>query len=200
MMKYCACVIAALAGFSLNGAFGQTAASENFPGLDAGKALSASLEQAPAMAKKPDRQAPPPGGNPLWGVPLSALSATRERPIFTASRRPPAPPPPPVAAAVAPPPPPPPPAPLEPPPFTLVGTALGKPQSVALLLDQSTKALVRLRVGEAANGWHLRAVESRSMTLEKDRQVVTLSLPQPDQAGESNPEALNVASGFGRAF
>src|SRR5450631_3845625 len=30
-------------------------------------------------------------GNPLWGVPLQSLSATRERPIFLPSRRPPAP-------------------------------------------------------------------------------------------------------------
>ena len=30
-----------------------------------------------------------PSGNPLWAVPLSALTATQERPIFSASRRPP---------------------------------------------------------------------------------------------------------------
>src|SRR5439155_12745077 len=30
-----------------------------------------------------------PSGNPLWSVPLSVLSATQERPIFSASRRPP---------------------------------------------------------------------------------------------------------------
>ena len=36
-------------------------------------------------------------GNPLWGVPLRTLSATRERPIFSPSRRPP-----PEAVAVAP--------------------------------------------------------------------------------------------------
>src|SRR5690348_5378824 len=32
-----------------------------------------------------------PTGNPLWSIPLSALAATRERPIFSASRRPPQP-------------------------------------------------------------------------------------------------------------
>src|SRR5437762_14197470 len=30
-----------------------------------------------------------PAGNPLWSVPLSVLSATQDRPIFSASRRPP---------------------------------------------------------------------------------------------------------------
>src|SRR6185312_12952255 len=30
-----------------------------------------------------------PSGNPLWSVPLSALTATQARPVFSASRRPP---------------------------------------------------------------------------------------------------------------
>src|SRR5580693_3741706 len=40
---------------------------------------------------KPNREAtkPLPSGNPLWAVPLSVLTATQERPIFSASRRPP---------------------------------------------------------------------------------------------------------------
>src|SRR5260370_28531144 len=39
----------------------------------------------------PNREAgrPLPSGNPLWSVPLSVLTATQERPIFSASRRPP---------------------------------------------------------------------------------------------------------------
>src|SRR4051794_9583272 len=32
-----------------------------------------------------------PSGNPLWAIPLKSLSFTRERPLFTPSRRPPAP-------------------------------------------------------------------------------------------------------------
>src|SRR4051812_22903080 len=40
---------------------------------------------------KPARDAgkAPVSGNPLWSTPLSALPATQERPIFSASRRPP---------------------------------------------------------------------------------------------------------------
>ncbi len=197
MMKRC--VIAALASFAVNGAFGQ-AATGRLPGNEADRASPASLGQLPQAtknAKNPDLQAPPRGGNPLWGVPISALSATRERPIFSASRRPPAPPPPiPVAAAPLPPPPPPP----EQPHFTLVGTALGKPSDVALVLDQTTKSLVRLHVGESASGWFLRSVEGRTMTLEKESQVVTLSLPVPGATAVAGPRVLNVASGFGRAF
>ena len=68
-------------------------------------------------------------GNPLWTVPLSALSATRDRPLFSVSRRPPI-----VAAPIAAPPPqkealaPPPP---EQPSFTLVGTIVSPKASVA---------------------------------------------------------------------
>src|SRR5262249_52823969 len=34
----------------------------------------------------------PPTGNPLWALPLKQLSMTRERPVFSPSRRPPPPP------------------------------------------------------------------------------------------------------------
>ncbi len=41
----------------------------------------------PARPRGPSR----PSGNPLWAIPLSSLTATRERPIFLPSRRAPAP-------------------------------------------------------------------------------------------------------------
>ena len=81
---------------------------------------------------------------------MSSLSAMRERPLFSASRRPPVPPRP-VAET-----PPPPLAQPEHPPFTLVGTAIGKTQNVAVILDPTTKNLVRLHSGEAASQWNLR--------------------------------------------
>ncbi len=37
----------------------------------------------------PAAPAPTPSANPLWGIPLSRLSGTRDRPIFSPSRRPP---------------------------------------------------------------------------------------------------------------
>jgi general secretion pathway protein N len=147
-----------MASFSLNGAIGQAPFDT----------------QHPAAAKTPVARQTPLGGNQLWGIPIGSLSATRERPIFSASRRPPAPllAPTPVAEA-----PPPQPVELEHLPFTLVGTAIGKPQNVALIIDQTTKNIGRLHVGEAASGWYLRSVDLRSMTLEKNSQTVTLDLP-----------------------
>jgi hypothetical protein len=173
IMRRCAVVIAAMAASCLNGASGQAPFGASLPGKDPNQANPIT---EPRPARNPNVRQPLPGGNPLWGVPVSSLSATRERPIFTASRRPPAPPEPPQPVAEAPPPPP---AVAEQPPFTLVGTAIGAPQNVAVFLDQTTKSFVRLHVGEAASGWYLRSVDLRTMTLEKNSQTVTLSLPEP---------------------
>jgi hypothetical protein len=62
-------------------------------------------EAAPVRtaATSPDAavERPPPGGNPLWALPLKQLSITRERPIFSPSRRPPPPATPTYVAPVA---------------------------------------------------------------------------------------------------
>jgi hypothetical protein len=127
-------------------------------------------------------EAPPPqeralSANPLWAIPLATLSNTRERPIFSASRRPP------VAAApvtVAKAPPPPPQAPrVERPPLALVGTIAGDDESFAIFVDQGTRSALRLKIGEDFQGWRLRAVQGREAILERDQQTEILSLPQP---------------------
>jgi hypothetical protein len=174
MIRRCAFVIAAMASFSFNGAIGEASVGASLRGNV--NQASPKAEKQPAVAKNPDLRQPLPGGNPLWGIPISSLSATRERPVFSASRRPPAPPAPPMPVAEVPPPQP---AESEQPPFALVGTAVGKPQNVALVLVQTTKNLVRLHVGEAASGWYLRSVDLRTITLQKNSQTVTLALPMP---------------------
>ena len=116
-------------------------------------------------------------GNPLWAVPLTALSGTRERPIFSSSRRPP----PAIAlapavkpAAVAP-------KPKEPErlKLALVGTIASGNERFGIFVDQSTKLALRLRMGDDYQGWTLRAVEGREATLEKDQEAVILALPEP---------------------
>lgn len=115
--------------------------------------------------------------NPLWAMPRAQFSVTRERPIFSPSRRPPPPAVAPMAvprvAAV--------PKPREPerPQLTLVGTIASDEEGFGIFLDQSTKAVLRLKVGENFQGWKLRSVQGRETALEKDQQVVTLALPQP---------------------
>lgn len=118
-------------------------------------------------------------GNPLWAIPLSSLSATRDRPLFTPSRRPPAPPavagPPPTApiAPVAPP------AEPERPRLTLVGAVIGSGGGIAVFVDQTTNDVVRLKTGESHSGWMLRSVKGREALFQKNSETLTLALPAP---------------------
>ncbi len=195
MIRLCTCVIVAMGAFSVNEAIGQ-AAGATLREKAAGQ-TSPNTEQLPATSKDAAARQPPPGGNPLWGIPFSALDATRERPIFSASRRPPMQPV--VAERVAVALPPPKPAEPEQPLLTLVGTAIGEPKNVAVVLDRTTKTLVRLHVGEAVSGWILRSVESRTMTVEKNSQTVTVALPAPG-AVPANPLPVSEASGAAGRF
>jgi general secretion pathway protein N len=186
----------AMAALSLDGAIAQMATGVNLEENDLGRA-SREKHPVPAVIQIPGGQLPPPGGNPLWGIPMTVLNATRERPVFSASRRPPAPPPAPMPVAEAPPPPPPPP---EPPHLTLIGTAMGDIDHVAVVIDQPTRNLVRLHVGEAVSGWSLRSLDSRSATIEKDSQTVTLALPSVTNSAPQDPEDLPQAAQVSRAF
>ncbi len=136
-----------------------------------------------------------PSANPLWAIPLATLSNTRERPIFSSSRRPP----PLVVASVpvakAPPPPPKPPR-VERPQLSLVGTIAGGDQSFGIFVDQVTKAALRLKLGEEYQGWRLRSVQGREVTLERDQQTTILSLPQPGTgaASQARQQAENAVT------
>jgi general secretion pathway protein N len=150
------------------------------PGLD----VTRHAMPPPDVTKPVEPQAA--GANPLWAVPLSALAATRNRPLFTPSRRPPAPivANAPVAAPV-----PPPPSPLLPqhPNLVLVGTVAAENEGIAVFIDPSTRGTVRLRTGEGHLGWILQSVERRTATLQKGGQSETLELPKPAAAQESAP-------------
>ena len=133
-----------------------------------------SAHRAPACGAAGD-----PTGNPLWAIPLSSLTATRERPIFLPSRRAPAPAvanTPVVVAA----PPPPPAAEPEQPPLVLVGVIAGDSEGFAVFLDQATNNVVRLKTGQDYQGWMLRSVKGREVTLEKNKRTTTLALPAPN--------------------
>ncbi|MBV9562651.1 MAG: general secretion pathway protein GspN [Bradyrhizobium sp.] len=120
--------------------------------------------------------------NPLWAIPLATLSNTRDRPIFSASRRPP---PPPVTAsvpAVTTPSAAPKPARTEPPPIALTGTILGQDESYGIFVDPASKTPLRLKIGEDYQGWKLRSVQAGEVTLVRDQQTVILTLPPPGSA------------------
>lgn len=116
-----------------------------------------------------------PGANPLWAIPLATFSNTRERPIFSLSRRPPPPAVAPITVVTAPPPKP---ARVERPQLSLVGTISGSEQSLGIFVEEPTKAALRLKIGEEYQGWRLRTVAAREATLEHDELIAVLSLPQ----------------------
>jgi|HubBroStandDraft_6_1064221.scaffolds.fasta_scaffold206881_2 hypothetical protein len=118
-------------------------------------------------------------GNPLWAVPLGALSQTVERPLFSPSRRPP---PPVLAAAPVPPakPLPPPVAEPEHPLLTLLGTVVGGAEGIGIFLDETSHDVIRLKTGEVHGGWMLRSVHGRAADFERgDRRQATLAFPAP---------------------
>ena len=123
-----------------------------------------------------------PSANPLWAIPLSKLSATRERPLFLPSRRAPAPGlmAAPVAALA---PSAPPAAEPERPSLTLVGAIASDTEGFAVFLDQATNTIIRLRTGQDHQGWVLRAVKGREATLVKAAISATLMLPEPGNFG-----------------
>jgi general secretion pathway protein N len=121
----------------------------------------------------PTASDPGEAGNPLSAVSLESLSNTRDRPLFSASRRPPglpviAPSPPPLTRPA--------PRELDHPRVVLVGTVVGQARDVAVLLEEKTQAVIRLRRGQEHDGWALRRIGRREVTLEKGGQTAALAL------------------------
>jgi general secretion pathway protein N len=142
-----------------------------------------------------DASETPATGNPLWTMPVKQLSMTRDRPLFSPSRRPPPPPQAPYVAPVAvrqpvkP-------AEPEKPAVSLLGTIIGSgaDDRIGVFLETGTQSIVRLRVGEDHQGWVLRLIKAREVTLVKDReQAVTLELPAP---GDAPPPGLGFGGGM----
>jgi general secretion pathway protein N len=136
----------------------------------------------PLAGPKRDPGKLPVSGNPLWSVPLSVLTATQERPIFSASRRPPpravaGPPIQPAIVAAA--------KPTEPerPTLLLIGAVVGDSDAIAVFLDRTNQKIVRLRAGDEHAGWVLSSVQGREVTLKKAEQTEVLALQRPDSAG-----------------
>jgi general secretion pathway protein N len=136
----------------------------------------------PLAGQKRDPAKLPVSGNPLWSIPVSALTVTQERPIFSASRRPPpravaGPPIQPVIVPVA--------KPAEPerPALALIGAVVGDGDAIAVFLDRTNQKIVRLRSGDAHAGWVLSSVQGREVTLKKAEQTEVLALQRQDGPG-----------------
>ena len=149
----------AVAGDALDADLSDDARAAGLPPLSPALAEPVTTVRVAAPQASPERAQ---SANPLWGIPLTQLPVTRDRPIFSPSR-----PPPPRKQEI------------EPPPFSLVGTIASDDESYGILLDQATKVAVRLKVGDDYQGWKLRAIQGREVTIEKDRQGAVLTLPEP---------------------
>ncbi len=113
--------------------------------------------------------------NPLWAIPMASLSATRERPIFSPSRRPP---------------------PVRPlasqaqqlsaqsnqpdhPSLILLGTVSAGSSSIAVFENEGSKDVIRLRTGESHSGWILKDVKPREATFLRGSTTAVLDIPSP---------------------
>jgi general secretion pathway protein N len=175
------CLSAPAFAYTASGVDDATNPGADNPGLD----VTRHAMPPPDVTAKP-AAAPTVAANPLWAIPLSALTATRTRPLFTPSRRPPAP----VVASVPVAPtrsPSPPPAVPQHPNLTLVGTVAGENEGVAVFIDTTTRDTVRLRTGEGHSGWILQSIDRRAATLQKGDQTETLALPKPTDTPATAP-------------
>jgi hypothetical protein len=145
------------------------------------------MTRAPQAAAQ-QQAAPVDSANPLWDISLSTLTATRDRPLFTPSRRPPAPAVADAPVVAAPPPPPPPP---ERPSLDLVGTIASETEGIAVFTVQGTHDAIRLRTGEGHDGWILQSVARGAAILQKGSHSASLQLPKPS-APTGPATALNM--------
>jgi general secretion pathway protein N len=139
--------------------------------LENSNAVTVQKSQASSTWPPPELQGRP---NPLWAIPMQSLTATRERPIFSPSRRPP----PPVSLA----------APQQQPAqknepdrplLTLIGTVAEGGDGIAVFRDESTKNILRMQTGESHLGWTLSTVSPREVTMARNHDTATLAIPSP---------------------
>ena len=123
--------------------------------------LAAVAIAAPAQAQNPVIE-PGAGVNPLSDLDLESLAATRTLPLFTPTRSAPVVEPiipeavlvePEIVAAPEP----------VPPALRLVGLVMTDSEQMALLADQATGMVHRLRAGESYDGWTLNIIDGRTV-------------------------------------
>jgi hypothetical protein len=105
--------------------------------------------------------------SPLAAQPLDRLSATRERPVFSPTRRPP-PPRPPVVAAPGPPPP--------PPDVALFGIVMDGDEAHAVVRAGPTAKIMNVRVGDDIGGWKVAQIGGRRLILSLDDRIATFMM------------------------
>jgi hypothetical protein len=109
--------------------------------------------------------------NPLAVHSLDQLTATRERPLFSPSRRPPPPPPPPMLAAAESVP-----VPIGPPTIILLGIVTEGGEARAMLRSGGSNKVARARLGDVVGSWTVTLIEARRLVLSHDDRVASYTL------------------------
>ncbi len=147
--------------------------------------MSAQVMAADTSPQSPASSAPIAGEgslpSPLAAQPLDRLSATRERPLFSPTRRPP-PPPPQVAAA-----PPPPPAP--PPNVALFGIVMDGDEARAVVRAGPAEKIMRVGIGDDIGGWKVAQIEGRRLVLALNGRIATFMMFSGNSANNVPPAA-----------
>ena len=128
-----------------------------------------SLPAVPGGAAAQQAPAPAARTNPLAAQSLEGLAVTRERPLFSAQRRPPTPPR--VAAA----PPPPPPPPLPPPQVALYGIVSEAGGARAMIRANGDK-VIGVRIGDDIGGWKVTRIERHQIELTLADRAVSFAM------------------------
>ena len=147
------------------------------------------VRRDPVALTSSSKASPVLSGNPLWSVPLSRLSATRDRPIFSASRRPP---PQAVAGPVAEPVKPQAPVALpEPLNLKLIGAVVGETDAIGVFVDRASKGIVRMRRGDIYAGWQLDSIAGREATLKNGDRIETVVMVREVPAAPMPMESVS---------
>jgi hypothetical protein len=136
-----------------------------------------SLEAEPAAPAQVRSVAGP--VSPLAGQPLDRFSATRDRPLFSPTRRPPAPPP----AAAAPPPPPP----VPPPDLALLGVVMDGDNAGAIVRAGPAAKIARVHIGDQIGGWTVGQIEARKLVLLLNGRTATFNMFSGNSRHRSSP-------------
>jgi len=120
---------------------------------------------------------------------LDRLSATRDRPLFSPSRRPVPPPPPPVARVPEAVPPPPPPS------VTVFGIVIDGEGARAIVRSGMGTKFERVQIGDDIGGWKVAQIEARRLVLSLDDRLATFTLFSDERGKRSPDESSSVAAG-----
>jgi hypothetical protein len=105
--------------------------------------------------------------SPLAAEPLDRFAVTRDRPLFSPTRRPPAPPP--VIVAAPPPPPP-------PPNVVLLGVVMDGEGARAVVRTGQTQKDLRVGIGDDISGWKVGQIEAGKLVLLLDGRTATFTM------------------------